>query len=92
VLILGDMLGFWATCSNWAIIRQAAQFPDAELQLVGIEFTQACASLPEKPARTTLCPTREELLSQLRLSPVENALVLLKGSRGIGLEKAIPEL
>lgn len=94
VLILGDMLelGEWSAHEHTEIIRQAAQSPDAELLLVGSEFTQACASLPEKPARTTLCPTREELLSLLRLSPVENALVLLKGSRGIGLEKAIPEL
>ena len=94
VLILGDMLelGEWSAHEHTEIIRQAAQSPDAELLLVGSEFTQACASLPEKPARTTLCPTREELLSRLRLSPVENALVLLKGSRGIGLEKAIPEL
>ena len=94
VLILGDMLelGEWSAHEHTEIIRQAAQSPDAELLLVGSEFTQACASLPEKPARTALCPTREELLSRLRLSPVENALVLLKGSRGIGLEKAIPEL
>ena len=94
VLILGDMLelGEWSAHEHTEIIRQAAQSPDAELLLVGSEFTQACASLPEKPARTTLCPTREELLSRLRLSPVENALELLKGSRGIGLEKAIPEL
>ena len=94
VLILGDMLelGAWSEQEHRDIVALAARNPDAELMLVGSEFTQACASLPEKPARTTLCPTREELLSRLRLSPVENALVLLKGSRGIGLEKAIPEL
>ena len=94
VLVLGDMLelGEWSAHEHTEIIRQAAQSPDAELWLVGSEFAKACASLPEKPARTILCPTREELLSRLRLTPVENALVLLKGSRGIGLEKAIPEL
>lgn len=94
VLILGDMLelGEWSAHEHTAIIRQAAQAPDAELLLVGGEFANAYASLPEKPARTTLCPTRDELLSLLELSPVENALVLLKGSHGIGLEKAIPEL
>ena len=94
VLILGDMLelGEWSGHEHSAIIRQAAQAPDAELLLVGGEFANAYASLPEKPARTPLCPTRDELLSLLELSPVENALVLLKGSHGIGLEKAIPEL
>ena len=33
-----------------------------------------------------------ELLERLRTRPVENALVLLKGSRGIGLEKALEAL
>ena len=94
VLILGDMLelGEWSAHEHTAIIRQAAQAPDAELLLVGGEFANAYASLSEKPARTTLCPTRDELLALLKLSPIENALVLLKGSRGIGLEKAVPEL
>ena len=94
VLIRGDMLelGEWSAHEHTAIIRQAAQAPDAELLLVGGEFANAYASLSEKPARTTLCPTRDELLALLELSPIENALVLLKGSRGIGLEKAVPEL
>ena len=94
VLILGDMLelGEWSVHEHTAIIRQAAQAPDAELLLVGGEFANAYASLSEKPARTTLCPTRDELLALLELSPIENALVLLKGSHGIGLEKAVPEL
>ena len=94
VLILGDMLelGTWSEREHAAIISLAAQDPDAELLLVGGEFTKAYASLAERPAHTTLCPTCDELLSLLRLSPVENAFVLLKGSRGIGLEKAIAEL
>ena len=37
-------------------------------------------------------PTREELLDRLRQKPLTEALVLLKGSRGIGLEKALEAL
>lgn len=94
VLILGDMLelGAWSADEHARIIRLAAQDPEAEILLVGREFAQACASLAEKPANVTLFPGREELLARLETAPVENALVLVKGSRGIGLEQAIEAL
>lgn len=94
VLILGDMLelGAWSEREHARIIRLAAQDPEAEILLVGREFAQACASLAEKPANVTLFPGREELLARLEAAPVENALVLVKGSRGIGLERAIEAL
>lgn len=94
VLILGDMLelGEWAEREHAAIIRLAAQDPEAEILLIGREFARACASLAEKPANITLFLEREELLAQLETAPVENALVLVKGSRGVGLERAIAAL
>lgn len=94
VLILGDMLelGAWSGDEHAAIIRLAEQDPEAEILLVGREFAQACGSLAEKPANVTLFPGREELLARLETAPVENALVLVKGSRGIGLERAIEAL
>ena len=94
VLILGDMLelGDWSEQEHATIIAQAAQDPEAEVLLVGHEFAKAYDSLPEKPANVTLCPSREELLSLLSVSPVENALALIKGSHGMGLEKAIEML
>ena len=45
-----------------------------------------------QPANTALFPSREELIAELRRRPVENAFELVKGSRGIGLEKALEEL
>lgn len=45
-----------------------------------------------QPARITLFTDREHLIAALRAHPVDNALVLIKGSRGIGLEKAVGEL
>jgi len=60
--------------------------------LVGGEFARACADMEPQPANTALFPSREELIAELRRRPVENAFVLVKGSRGIGLEKALEEL
>ena len=106
VLILGDMLelGEWAAEEHAAVVRLALQGAGAfgaaplpagtatQLLLVGPEFARAVAALPRKPAATELFASREELLERLRTRPVENALVLLKGSRGIGLEKALEAL
>ena len=39
-----------------------------------------------------LRPLRQSGRAELRRRPVENAFVLVKGSRGIGLEKALEEL
>lgn len=91
VMILGDMLelGEWSLSEHGTIIRQAARDPEAELILVGGEFARAYAALPDPPARVTLCPTREELRHLLQTDPVDDALVLVKGSHGVGLEKIL---
>lgn len=94
LLILGDMLelGAWSGQEHRDIIALAGQNPDAELMLVGGEFARAYAGMDPHPANAVLYPSREELLAELRRRPVENAFVLVKGSRGIGLEKALDEL
>ena len=94
VLILGDMLelGAWSEQEHRDIVALAARNPDAELMLVGGEFARACAGMEPQPANTALFPSREELIAELRRRPVENAFVLVKGSRGIGLGKALEEL
>ena len=94
VLILGDMLelGDWSEREHAAIIEMAAQAPEAELLLVGPEYAKAYDGLAEKPANVTLCPTRDDLISLLKVSPVEHSLVLVKGSHGMGLEQALEAL
>ena len=91
---MGDMLelGAWSEQEHRDIVALAARNPDAELMLVGGEFARACADMEPQPANTALFPSREELIAELRRRPVENAFVLVKGSRGIGLEKALEEL
>lgn len=94
LLILGDMLelGAWSEQEHAAVIRLAAQAPQTEVMLVGTEFARAHAGMEPQPARITLFTDREHLIAALRAHPVDNALVLIKGSRGIGLEKAVGEL
>ena len=92
ILILGDMLelGEWSAEEHAAVLRQAMQDPAAELYLVGPRFAEAyAASAMAETGRATLYPSRTELAEALRSHPVADALVLLKGSHGIGLEKVV---
>lgn len=78
VLILGDMLelGDWAKEEHARISQLAAGIPDARLFTVGRHFERAF-------------PSVEALAEELVKNPIDNALILVKGSRGVGLEKII---
>ena len=93
VLILGDMLelGDWSEAEHREILQLAAADSEAQLLVVGREFSRVATDCAAA-GRIECFPTREELLDRLRLKPVTEALVLLKGSRGIGLEKALEAL
>lgn len=90
ILILGDMLelGAWSAEEHSAVLRQAMQDPTARLYLVGAEFARAYAAA-EASERVCCYPSRTELAEALQTHPIADALVLLKGSHGIGLEKVV---
>lgn len=94
VLILGDMLelGEWSTEAHQTILRKADRVAE-RIILVGNEFTKAHAEVSEElEAEYTLYLTTTEALSALDKEPISGALVLLKGSRGIKLERLIETL
>ncbi len=92
LLILGDMLelGVWSREEHAKVLRQALA-GGADLWLVGPCFADAFAALEPSAERppVRLFATRAELEEELSRRPVVNALVLLKGSHGIGLEHCI---
>ena len=94
VLILGDMLelGAWSEEEHRQVILQATQDPAAELLLVGGEFARAYASLPEPRPAARLYPSCAELAEALAAAPLHDALILVKASRGIGLERIVDKL
>ena len=94
VLILGDMLelGKWSEEAHRTILRKADTIAE-RIILVGGEFAKAFVAVGEElQADYTLYPTTAEALVALENSPISGALILLKGSRGIRLEKLITEL
>ena len=94
VLILGDMLelGEWSAEAHQNILRKADKVAD-EIILVGKEFDAAHAVVGEElESNYSLYPTTAEASEALDKKPISNALILLKGSRGIALEKLIENL
>ena len=94
VLILGDMLelGEWSAEAHQNILRKADKVA-SRIILVGKEFAAAHAVVEDElESSYTLYPTTAEALVALDKKPISGALILLKGSRGIALEKLINTL
>ena len=94
LLILGDMLelGEWSEEAHCNILRKADKVAD-EIILVGKEFAAAHVLIADElESHYALYPTTAEALIALDREPIRNTLILLKGSRGIALEKLIEKL
>ncbi len=89
LMILGDMLelGPYAAGEHQKILRLIAGKSQIRVMLVGPEFMKAAKDLPF-PAFYVV----EDIIEHLRRNPVSNQLILLKGSRGIRLEKTLEVL
>ena len=93
VLILGDMLelGEWSEEAHINILHKADTIAE-RIILVGKEFANAYAKSEYLQSNYTLYPTTVEVLVALEKEPIDGALILLKGSRGIKLEQLIQSL
>lgn len=91
LLILGDMLelGKWSFDEHCRILQLAAQVENAELLLVGAEFSRAAHALG---IDATCCTDSTEAADWVAQSKISDTVILLKGSRGIKLEKLIDVL
>ena len=93
VCILGDMLelGEWSAAEHRTIVELVAAADFERIWLVGKHFAEAAAAIENDP-RVSCFASREEVAARLETNPIEGALVLVKGSHSIGLEKLIPLL
>ena len=93
VCILGDMLelGEWSAEEHSSIVKLVVAGDFDRIWLVGKHFGQAAATVADDP-RVSCFASREEVAQRLETEPIEGALILVKGSHSIGLEKLIPLL
>jgi UDP-N-acetylmuramoyl-tripeptide--D-alanyl-D-alanine ligase len=104
ILILGDMLelGEFETAAHLRVLRGAVAAPVRVVALVGTRFAVAWRALREAgedrsddgrvAPRVVAVPTTAELVPLLPGIVRTGDLVLLKGSRAVGLEACIPHL
>lgn len=93
VALLGDMreLGPDSVREHMDILRKAESLSLDLICLVGEEFGKAVANLGRR-TNVQLFNTSADLADWLREHPVSGATILVKGSRGIQMEKVLPEL
>jgi UDP-N-acetylmuramoyl-tripeptide--D-alanyl-D-alanine ligase len=94
VLILGDMfeLGDEAAAEHLAIIKKTMETPADARIFIGKEFTLAAKSMDHGPWTmdgATFYETAEDAINALKAKPIKNATVLIKGSRGMALERLV---
>ena len=91
LLILGDMLelGEWSHEEHCRILELAIQVKESELILVGAHFLKAAHTLG---IGATCCTDSAEAAEWVTQSHICGTTILLKGSRGIALERLIDKL
>ena len=89
LLILGDMfeLGDVSIIEHQEIISKI-ELRKLACYFVGKHFYQELRALDN----VSFFQTKEELITRLKSNPIENKLILLKASRGIGLEAVVEYL
>ena len=88
MLILGDMLelGEWSHEEHLSVLGEALGGDAERVLLVGSNFL---ATSEVSDQRIVRFATAEELKEWLLENPIDGAFVLVKGSRGVGLERVL---
>ena len=100
-------LGTESVAEHIAILKKLALMDLDLVCLVGEEFGKALGTIPEPAegplvrqcsptiemaSNTKWFPTSDDLAAWLKENPIANHTILIKGSRGIRMEKILPEL
>jgi len=90
VLILGDMfeLGDESAAEHAAIIKKALDTDVAERIFVGKEFVKQRSGIKNQSG-VKFYTTAEEAIEGLKEHPIKNSTILIKGSRGMALERLV---
>ena len=94
VVMLGDMLelGEDSLAEHVNIINKVVGMELEEVYLVGKEFGSALAILPDASEKVLHFNTSDELSKWAEKEGISDSVVLIKGSRGIRMEKVIEKL
>jgi UDP-N-acetylmuramoyl-tripeptide--D-alanyl-D-alanine ligase len=90
VLILGDMfeMGAEAATEHIAIMQKAIDTGVDQRIFIGKEFEKAAMDQPLS-ITDQIYPTAEDAIAGLKANPITNSTILIKGSRGMALERLV---
>jgi UDP-N-acetylmuramoyl-tripeptide--D-alanyl-D-alanine ligase len=91
---LGDMfeMGDEAAAEHEGVIKKAMETPVDERIFIGKEFQKAEKTINHGPwsmVSSTFYTTAEDAIAGLKANPIKNATILIKGSRGMALERLV---
>ncbi len=91
VLILGDMfeLGDESADEHAGIIKKALDTPVDERIFIGKEFVKQESGIRGQQSGVRFYTTAEEAIEALKETPIRNSTILIKGSRGMALERLV---
>jgi UDP-N-acetylmuramoyl-tripeptide--D-alanyl-D-alanine ligase len=91
VLVLGDMfeLGHESAAEHKAIIEKALAVDVDERIFIGHDFLSQQSVVNDQTKAATFFATAEDAIAGLKNNPVKNSTVLIKGSRGMALERLV---
>ncbi len=91
VLILGDMfeLGNESTAEHKAIIEKSLSIPVDKRIFIGQDFKQASLTMNHESSTMNFYPNVEDAIAGVKTHPIKNSTILIKGSRGMALERLV---
>jgi UDP-N-acetylmuramoyl-tripeptide--D-alanyl-D-alanine ligase len=91
VLILGDMfeMGQESPAEHAAVLQKALDTPVDERIFIGKDFLSQQSKAKSQNLNVTFYPTAEDAIFGLRTNPIKNSTILIKGSRGMALERLV---
>ncbi|MDB5116949.1 MAG: murF [Mucilaginibacter sp.] len=91
VLILGDMfeLGDGSAAEHFAIIEKALDVDVDERIFIGKAFSSQKSKVKSQNPATLFYETAEEAIAGLKAHPIKGSTILIKGSRGMALERLV---
>jgi UDP-N-acetylmuramoyl-tripeptide--D-alanyl-D-alanine ligase len=91
VLILGDMfeMGPEAATEHAAVIQKALDTPVDERIFIGKDFLSQNSKFKIQNEAVAFYATAEDAITGLKANPITNSTILIKGSRGMALERLV---
>ncbi|HEY9196792.1 MAG TPA: UDP-N-acetylmuramoyl-tripeptide--D-alanyl-D-alanine ligase, partial [Mucilaginibacter sp.] len=91
VLILGDMfeMGLESAAEHEAVLRKALDTPVEERIFIGKDFLSQSSKFDIQQQDATFYATAEDAIAGLKKEPITHSTILIKGSRGMALERLV---